>query len=112
MPSGVEQAGGVPTNRIASIGVANYSYYLIGNLTADGNHNYQYDAASRMVSVDSGNTTSSAYDSANRRVQKVAGGVTTHYIWEGSQVIAEYDGNTGALISEYVFAGSRMVERE
>jgi len=108
----LEQAGGVPTNRIASVGVANYSYDLIGNLTADGTHTYQYDAASRMVSVDSGSTTSSAYDSANRRVKKVAGGVTAHYVWEGSQVIAEYDGNTGALISEYVFAGSRMVERE
>lgn len=91
----------------------NYSYDLSGNLTADGTgHNYQYDAASRMVNVDGGSTTSSRYDSANRRVKKVAGGTTTHYIWEGSQVIAEYDGNTGALISEYVFAGSRMVERE
>ena len=103
---------GVPNNQIATVNGVSYSYDLSGNLTADGTHNYQYDAATRMVSVDSGSTTSSAYDSANRRVKKVAGGVTTHYIWEGSQVIAEYDGNTGALISEYVFAGSRMVERE
>jgi RHS repeat-associated protein len=64
-----------------------------------------------MVTVDV-NTASSAYDSTNRRVKKTAGGITTHYVWEGSQVIAEYNGVTGALISEYVFAGSRMVARE
>ena len=109
-------AAGVPSNRAATItnnGVqSTQTYDASGNLTADGVHNYQYDAESRVVSVDGGNTASSAYDSANRRVKKVAGGVTTHYVWEGSQVIAEYNGSTGALISEYVFAGSRMVARE
>ena len=74
----------MPNNQIATVNGVSYSYDLSGNLTADGTHNYQYDAASRMVSVDGGSTTSSSYDSANRRVKKVAGGVTTHYIWEGS----------------------------
>jgi hypothetical protein len=39
-------------------------------------------------------------------------GVTTHYVWEGVQVIAEYNGSTGALISEYVYAWSRMAARD
>jgi RHS repeat-associated protein len=108
----LELSGGVPTtNQIASVGGVNYSYDASGNLTSDGGHNYQYDAEGRMATVDV-NTASSTYDSANRRVKKVAGGVNTHYVWEGSQVIAEYNGTTGTLISEYVFAGSRMVARE
>jgi hypothetical protein len=45
-------------------------------------------------------------------VKKTTGGVTTHSVWEGSQVIAEYNASTGALLSEYVYAGSRMVARE
>jgi RHS repeat-associated protein len=62
--------------------------------------------------VDNGATSTSAYDSSNWRVKKVAGGVTTHYVWEGEQVIAEYNASTGALISEYIFVGSRMVARD
>jgi RHS repeat-associated protein len=102
---------GVPSNQIATVNGVSYSYDASGNLTTGGGHSYQYDAESRMVTVDV-NTASSIYDSANRRVKKTAGGVTTHYVWEGSQVIAEYNSGTGALISEYVFAGSRMVARE
>jgi RHS repeat-associated protein len=109
----LELSGGVPTtNRIASVGGVSYSYDESGNLTSDEVHNYQYDAEGRMVTVDGGSTSSCSYDLANRRVKKVAGGVTTHYVWEGSQVIAEYNGSTGVLISEYVFAGSRMAARE
>jgi RHS repeat-associated protein len=108
----LELSGGVPTtNQIASVGGVNYSYDASGNLTSDGGHNYQYDAEGRMATVDV-STAISTFDSANRRVKKVGGGVTTHYVWEGSQVIAEYNGTTGTLISEYVFAGSRMVARE
>ena len=54
----------------------------------------------------------SAYDSNNWRVKKAAGGLTTHYVWEGAHVIAEYNGSTGALLSEYVYAGSQMVARD
>ena len=51
------------------------------------------------------------YDPSNRRYKKVTGGVTTHYIWQGSQVIAEYDGSTGAVTAEYVYSGSRMIAK-
>jgi hypothetical protein len=30
------------------------------------------------------------YDANNRRVRTVVGGVTTHFVWEGSHVIEEY----------------------
>jgi len=62
--------------------------------------------------VSVGGSGSYGYDSANRRVKKVAAGVTTHYVWEGSEVIAEYDGTSGALISEYVNAGRVMIREQ
>jgi RHS repeat-associated protein len=92
----LQQSGGAPTNRITSVtnsGVtANYTYDAAGNVTNDGTHSYTYDAGNRLVSVDGGATAQYSYDHQNRRVKKVAGGATTHYVWEGGKVIAEHDG--------------------
>jgi hypothetical protein len=41
------------------------------------------------VSVSEPSSESHGYDAGTRRVKKVAGGVVTHYIWEGNEVIAE-----------------------
>jgi RHS repeat-associated protein len=101
----------VINNRISNVNSVAYTYDASGNNTGDGGHTYGYDAESRIMSVDGGASTY-AYDSNNWRVKKVSGGVTTHCVWEGAQVIAEYNGSTGALISEYVFAGGRMVARD
>jgi RHS repeat-associated protein len=108
----IATTNGLANNRIATLNGITYTYDASGNLISDGMHSYQYDAEGRLASVDNGITAANTYDSANRRVKKVAGGIITHYIWEGSQVIAEYNGSTGALISEYIYAGSRMVARE
>ena len=90
-------SGGAPTNRINTVteggAVASYSYDAAGNVTNDGRHTYQYDAENRIVSVDKSGATilaTYAYDGGNRRVKKATGGVTTYYIWEGAQAIAEY----------------------
>jgi hypothetical protein len=47
-----------------------------------------------------GATASYAYDQENRRIKKVEGATTTHYVWEGGQCIAEHNGSTGAVVSE------------
>jgi len=111
----LQQSGGAPTNRIASVTASSvtksYSYDANGNLTNDGAHTYEYDAENRMKSVDNTATAAYAYDYQNRRIKKVAGGVSTHYVWEGNQVIAEHDGTTGGVIYNYVYAGSRLIAR-
>jgi RHS repeat-associated protein len=88
----LQQSGGAPTNRILNVSGVSYIYDAAGNLTSDNGAagKYKYDAESRLVKVDGGGTATYSYDSGNRRVKKVAGGHTTYYIWEGSQVIAEY----------------------
>jgi RHS repeat-associated protein len=109
----LQQSGGAPTNRLTSVttsGVtSNYAYDSAGNVTNDGSHTYAYDAENRIVSVDSGTTATYAYDTSNQRYKKVTGGATTHYIWQGSQVIAEHNGGTGTVLTDYVSAGSRMI---
>lgn len=92
----LQQPGGVTNNRIASVNSGpSYQYDAAGNTTFDAAHGFSYDAESRIVNVDSGSTATYFYDAANRRVKKLAGGFTTYYVWEGSNVIAEY-GNAPA----------------
>ncbi|MBI3651314.1 MAG: RHS repeat-associated core domain-containing protein [Acidobacteria bacterium] len=89
----------------------NYVYDANGNVTSDGAHSYTYDAENRVVSVDAGTTAQYAYDQQNRRIKKVIGAMTTHYVWEGNAVIAEHNGATGAVITNYTYAGSRMLNK-
>ncbi|MEK6406896.1 MAG: RHS repeat-associated core domain-containing protein, partial [Acidobacteriota bacterium] len=82
---------------------------------------YSYDAENRLVSVDNGATATYKYDHQNRRVSKAVGSSLTHYVWQGSQVIAEHDATTPlpgygqppyqvqSARVDYVYAGSRMV---
>jgi RHS repeat-associated protein len=106
----LQQSGGVPTNRLTSLTnnstTLNYTYDANGNVTNDGLHSYAYDSENRLVSVDLGTAASYAYDQQNRRYKKTVGSAVTHYVWENSQVVAEYNGSTGAVQAEYVYSGS------
>jgi RHS repeat-associated protein len=67
-----------------------YAYDTAGNLTTIGGVGVTYDAESRQVSFNGGQV-SFGYDGDSRRVKKVAGGVTTIYVYNvGGQLIAEY----------------------
>jgi RHS repeat-associated protein len=68
-----------PSNRINGV-----QYDNAGNITSDGLHSYTYNAENKIVQVDGAG--SFLYDSEGHRVQK-NGAI---YIYEGSQVIAEY----------------------
>lgn len=110
----LQQSAGIPTNQVASVTASqttkSYSYDAAGNVTSDGVHTYQFDGESRLTSVDNG-AVSYAYDQHDRRTKKVVGSNTTHYVWEGRQVMAEHDGVTGAAIYNYVYFGSRVIAR-
>ncbi|HXF40600.1 MAG TPA: RHS repeat-associated core domain-containing protein [Blastocatellia bacterium] len=63
------------------------------------------------MSVDGGSTASYAYDQQNRRYKKTVGATLTHYVWEGSQVIAEHNASTGSVLIDYVYSGNRMIAK-
>jgi RHS repeat-associated protein len=108
----IATSGSIANNRIANVNGVTYTYDASGNVTWDGAHSYAYDGEGRQANVDAGATATNVYDSNNWRLKKVSGGTTTHYIWAGAEVIAEYNGATGALNSEYVYGGSRMIARD
>lgn len=88
---------------------ANYGYQYDdnGNLTrktllATGNYTqYTYDAENRLVKVEefaAGNPTAIAistyrYDGLGRRIEKVTPTGTRRYIYDGEDILLEYDGN-------------------
>jgi RHS repeat-associated protein len=104
----IGQVGGMKTNRIASVNGTAFSHDANGNVTGDGARTYTYDAENRIVSVSGSVSESYSYDAGNRRMKKEAGGVVTHYIWEGGHVIAEYESGGAATQA----AGTRYYHQD
>lgn len=100
------------TNQITSPG---YGYDANGNMTNDGENTLVYDGEDRVTSSSSQNLGSASYiyDGKGLRVEKCVPNCTsptstTVYIYSGSKVIAEYDGEQG-LRYEYLYAGGQLV---
>jgi len=93
-------------NQYSSVGAQAIMYDTNGNLTDDGTNTYTYDEENRLLTADNINHSASyTYDPFNRRVSKTVDGVTTYYVYDGDEVIAEYDVG-GLLTAEYTYADS------
>jgi hypothetical protein len=64
-----------------------------------------------VVSVDGGATATYSYDHQNRRIKRTVGSTARHYVWQGSQVLAEHSDGTGAVITDYVYFGGQMIAK-
>jgi RHS repeat-associated protein len=95
---GVANAAPNGLNQIASLNGANFTYDGRGNLTGTGSATYSYDVYNRLTGAGSATL---AYDPAGRLYQTVGGGVTARFLYDGADLIAEYDG-AGALLRRYV----------
>lgn len=96
-------------NQYTDIGVTTAAYDSNGNLSSYGGSTYGYDASNRLVTVADGTSAASfAYDSRNRQVVRTINGVTTYLLYDGWNLIAEYDA-TGALVQKYIH-GPRVDE--
>lgn len=94
-------------NQLTADATHTYQYDDNGNLTrktllATGNYTqYTYDAENRLTKVEdfvAGNptpafTSTYRYDGLGRRIEKVANGQTKRYIYDGEDILLEYDGS-------------------
>ena len=85
-------------NRIWAAGTFNLAYDTRGNMTSDGAVTYGYNVNNLMTST--GNGASFIYDAENRLQSCTAGGATTKFLYDGTDLIAEYSGTT--LLRRYV----------
>ena len=93
-------------NQLTADATHSYEYDDNGNLTrktllATGNYTqYTYDAENRLIKVEdfaAGNPTpvfrsTYRYDGLGRRIEKVANGQTKRHVYDGEDILLEYDG--------------------
>lgn len=90
-------------NQYTQTGGQSMQYDAQGNLTFDGTHHYDYDLENHLIAVDGGTTASYDYDALGRRISKTTAAGTTHYFYDGLNLIEERD-DQGATTATYVYA--------
>jgi RHS repeat-associated protein len=70
-----------------------------GNTTNDTTKTYAYDSSNMLISASNGTTL--AYDPTGRLLSTAQGGVTTKFLYDGTRLIAEYNGSN-ALLRRYI----------
>lgn len=80
------------------------TYDARGNMTSIGQWwTMTYDCENRMTSAISG-TVQYEYDLLGRRNRrKLSTNYDARYVWDGAQIIAEYDNLTGSLTKKYIY---------
>jgi RHS repeat-associated protein len=95
-------------NQYPTVGAASYSYNDNGCQTA-GPLTASFDVLNRMTQAVSGSTTVDYWnDPTNRQAQKAVNSVKTGFLYDGQQLVAEYDGS-GDLANRYI-RGNRLDE--
>jgi len=89
-------------NQYSSVAGASFTYDLRGNLTSDGSTIYSYDIENRLLTASVGHSATLTYDPLGRLFQIVSGSKTTQFLYDGDELVAEYDGSSGALQRRYV----------
>ncbi|GEM_PF-2305926 len=94
-------------NQYTQVGSTTYAYDANGNLTNDGVRTYAYDYENRLASVIASESEAIYnYDAFGRRIKKSVTHnselLTQNYLYDGDQVIAEYDG-AGNLTKKYIY---------
>lgn len=106
--------------------IQTFAYDADGNLIGDGVSDYFYDAENRLVKVSTTAAAAAAgypnlvsefiYDNEGRRVQKkvttypAATVLTTKFIYDGWNLVAEIDGTNAALLRTFTWASGALVQ--
>lgn len=77
-----------------------FIYDLNGNLTTHGTKTYEWDAENRLVRAldNSVEVARFTYDGLGRRAEKISGGVTRAYVYDGEDIVEERAGGTTTRI--------------
>ena len=100
LPNAVASTTYDAANEQTTFAGATLTYDANGNLTNDGVSTYQLNARNRLLGISGGVTANFAYDPLGRRVSKTINGVTTSYLYDGNDVVAEIGG--GAVSTAYL----------
>jgi RHS repeat-associated protein len=88
-------------NQYGSVAGTAYSYDANGNLTSDGANTYTYDGENRIRVVNGAHNTTLQYDPLGR-LSRVGSSPINYLLFDGEDLIGEFDGSTGAQTRRYV----------
>ncbi len=89
-------------NQYSVAGPATFTYDPNGNLTSDGGAMFSYDVENRLTNASGGKTVALSWDPLGRLARTSGGsGGTINYLYDGDELIAEYDG-AGTLLRRYI----------
>ncbi len=86
-------------NQYTTVAGSSLAYDGRGNTTNDTTKTYTYDSSNRLTS--SSNGAALAYDPTGRLLSIAQGGTTTKFLYDGTRLIAEYNGSN-SLLRRYV----------
>lgn len=84
-------------NQYTTAGSVSFTYDANGNLTSDGGTTFVYDVENRLVGASGSINASLRYDPLGRLYETVASSVTTRFLHDGDELVAEYDGGGNVL---------------
>lgn len=96
---------GNSNNQLTGDGSRTFSYDTIGQVTQVNTTTISYDFLSNMTGY---GTNTYAYDASGQRIRKTESGVSTYYITNGAQVLAEYTSDAGPD-AEYIYGREGML---
>jgi len=76
-----------------------------GNLLSDGTNTYTWDARNHLAAISGGSTASFTYYGFGRRVNKVIGGTTTQFLYDGLNPVQELNGKHNAAVVANLLTG-------
>ena len=89
-------------NRYATVAGTTYAYSDgRGNMTSDGTNSYTYDVENRLLTASGPTAVILSYDPLGRLQQTMVGTTPTQYLYDGINLVAEYDGS-GNVLRRYV----------
>jgi RHS repeat-associated protein len=94
-----------------TIAAYDFSGNLTNGLDAPNTSAYTYDAQNRLTHAAKGITTMDfKYDGLNRQVRRTVGGTTTYNIWDGWDLVEEFQGTGGGqVVGVYMYGAGGLV---
>jgi hypothetical protein len=80
------------------------------NLIGDGTNTYTWDARNHLASISGGVSAAFLYDAFGRRAEKVIGGTTTQFLYDGMNPVQELDGSSPASVGANLLTGLNLDE--
>ena len=90
-------------NQYTQVNTNTLNYDPNGNLTSYNGFNFSYDYENRLIGATNGTTTASyGFDPFGRRISKIVNGTITNFVYDGDDLLAEYD-SSGNLQKKYIY---------